>query len=272
MVLRIIKLIISIFYYLYILVSNFLTEKKKRQGIILLYHGIPKEYKVQFQKQLGMILKFSCPVPADYIKEKANRKRYVAITFDDGHRNIFQNVFPEIEKKKIPITLFIPTGFLDNHPGWYSKERDYDEGMHVMSTKELNEMNQSQFVTIGSHSITHSYLPDLEESEIKNEIFQSKKDLESILNESIHLFSFPHGEFNNNIVSFCKQTEYTNVYSILPVPIHFEKDEFVRGRIDVDPWDWSLEFYLKLIGAYFWLPRAFDLKRRILHYLKSGSI
>jgi hypothetical protein len=83
------------------------------------------------------------------------------------------------------------------------------------------------------------------------------------MNESISLFSIPHGQFDDDVISMCRQAGYSYVYSILPKPVHFTKNEYVRGRIDVDPWDWKLEYFLKLVGAYCWLPRAFSLKRRI---------
>jgi len=36
------------------------------------------------------------------------------------------------------------------------------------------------------------------------------------------------------------------------------------GRVRVDPTDSPIEFRLKLLGAYRWLPLAFSWKRRLL--------
>ncbi len=43
------------------------------------------------------------------------------------------------------------------------------------------------------------------------------------------------------------------------------------GRVRVDPTDWPLEFHLKLMGAYRWLPMAIALKRRLLATVRGGS-
>jgi hypothetical protein len=44
-----------------------------------------------------------------------------------------------------------------------------------------------------------------------------------------------------------------------------QPDEFVTGRIDVQPTDWQIEFRLKVLGAYRWLPHAFAVKRALLN-------
>jgi hypothetical protein len=46
--------------------------------------------------------------------------------------------------------------------------------------------------------------------------------------------------------------------------------EFVLGRISVEPTDWALEFRLKLLGAYRWLPQAIALKRKLKAYWKRS--
>jgi hypothetical protein len=54
------------------------------------------------------------------------------------------------------------------------------------------------------------------------------------------------------------------VFTALPQWKISNASEFVTGRVRVDPTDWRLEFRLKLLGAYRWLPMAVEMKRRIL--------
>ena len=86
---------------------------------------------------------------------------------------------------------------------------------------------------------------------------------------SITLFSFPHGQYDDYILSKCRQSGYSRVYSILPEQINFDNEKYVRGRIDVDPGDWSIEFYLKIVGAYLWLPKAFHLKKQLINVVEK---
>ncbi|MDZ7829868.1 MAG: polysaccharide deacetylase family protein [Halofilum sp. (in: g-proteobacteria)] len=39
--------------------------------------------------------------------------RTVAITFDDGYRSVYREVFPRLQKRGWPFTIFITTGYLD---------------------------------------------------------------------------------------------------------------------------------------------------------------
>src|SRR5207245_1160814 len=85
------------------------------------------------------------------------------------------------------------------------------------------------------------------------------------------LFSFPHGSFNAKLVEWCREAGYERVFTILPTLAFSDPREFVTGRVSVEPTDWPLEFRLKLLGAYRWLPFGFGLKRKILSMPFVGS-
>jgi len=50
----------------------------------------------------------------------------------------------------------------------------------------------------------------------------------------------------------------------MPRPALKDPYEFLIGRVRVDPTDWMVEFHLKLVGAYDWVPWAAEIKRRML--------
>jgi len=76
-------------------------------------------------------------------------------------------------------------------------------------------------------------------------------------------FSFPYGAFNAQLVEWCRDAGYERVFTTLPVIASSEPEEFAVGRVSVEPTDWSLEFRLKVLGAYRWLPLAYKMKRAI---------
>jgi peptidoglycan/xylan/chitin deacetylase (PgdA/CDA1 family) len=98
------------------------------------------------------------------------------------------------------------------------------------------------------------------------EIHQSKTCLESILGQEITLISFPHGSYNQQHVTMAREAGYERVFSILPSLAFSRSDEYVTGRVRVDPDDWMLEFRLKICGAYRWLPLAFAAKKALLKH------
>jgi len=116
-------------------------------------------------------------------------------------------------------------------------------------------------VAIGSHTVTHPELPCLDEKEARRELCQSREELRAILDKDINLLSFPHGTYNQKLLELSQQTGYTRVFS--SEPAFLDPQGYLAGRIDVQPTDWRIEFRLKLLGAYSWLPFAFPLKRKM---------
>jgi hypothetical protein len=80
------------------------------------------------------------------------------------------------------------------------------------------------------------------------------------------MFSFPHGEYNQTHVQLARQAGYERIFTIMPLLAFSEPQEFVTGRVWTAPTDWRLEFRLKMMGAYCWLPFVFSLKRKIKYY------
>jgi len=98
----------------------------------------------------------------------------------------------------------------------------------------------------------------------KRELAESRANLEKMLNEEVRLFSFPYGDFNKKLVLWCRESGYHRVFTISPTLAFSNPEEFVTGRIEVEATDWPIEFRLKVLGAYRWLPLAFALKQKIL--------
>jgi peptidoglycan/xylan/chitin deacetylase (PgdA/CDA1 family) len=138
-----------------------------------------------------------------------------------------------------------------------------DSSDRVMSQRQLLNLPEA-LVTIGSHTLTHPMLTRIEEERAREEIVNSRSKLEQMLNRKVSLFSFPFGDFNEQLVQICREAGYEYVFTTLPGFAFSGSDEFAVGRIRVDPTDWPLEFRLKLAGAYRWLPLAFSVKREIL--------
>jgi peptidoglycan/xylan/chitin deacetylase (PgdA/CDA1 family) len=186
------------------------------------------------------------------------------VTFDDGFVSVLENAVPELVERNIPFTIFVPTGHLGKHPGWIVDRGRAAFQETVISENELRELVKVPAADIGSHCMSHSDLRLLDCTTIKEEIQQSKLDLERIVGRKVKLLSFPHGSYNERCIEFADQAGYERVFTIQPTLAFRHPTEFVTGRASVSPGDWMLEFRLKMLGAYRWLPCAYSLKRKIL--------
>jgi peptidoglycan/xylan/chitin deacetylase (PgdA/CDA1 family) len=215
---------------------------------------------------MDILCRLAVPVRADEHCPPIERpKRSVAVTFDDGLTSFADNAWPELEKRGIPATVFVVADKVGIVPDWVSYKPGLMPTERTLSLDQLRQLPWS--VTIGSHSLTHQMLTTLSETESRHELQASRRRLEAMLQRRIDLFSFPYGECSDRLVDQCRQAGYTRVFTSLPRLAFSDPEEFVTGRIDVQPTEWSIEFRLKTVGAYRWLPYAFSFKRVVLRAL-----
>ncbi len=252
------------------LVSRLLGRQPRGGCVVLAYHSVTSEERTRFARQMNVVVKSATPVEAGIEGLPDQRRRYVAVTFDDGLENVIVNALPELAERKIPATLFIVTEALGTRPGWEYFGGDDPSQQRAMTEKQLREL-PSELVTIGSHTMTHRVLPTLNNHHLRQELVGSRTKLETLLKREVKLFSFPYGAFNDSVIQGCREACYDRVFTALPMFAFRTPKEFVTGRVGVTPSDWPIEFRLKLAGAYRWLPYAYIVKRRMLSLLGLGK-
>ncbi len=265
--LRLIKLSISLCYFLWTEAGNAIRSLVGNTPagtcVVIHYHAVAPEERNRFARQMDILLLHAKPIAADHNELLHPGQHHVAVTFDDGFMSAVENAIPELELRKIPMAFFIPPGLLGTSPHWpgYGPEGGDHE---IIVTAECLRQLPSDLITFGSHSMTHAWLPPLSDEEAKFQISESRTELKKLLNRDIKLFSFPYGALNRRLVELCREAGYERVFSVLPTPAFTNPKEFVTGRIAVNPTDWKLEFRLKILGAYQWLPRIIAFKRKLL--------
>lgn len=263
---RIVKCAVSLVVFLGDAAGELLTRLagKIRAGrcVVVYYHSVPTEEQEQFARQLNHLQRRATIVSLNHPVDLSQGTLSVALTFDDAFENFVTCALPELQKRKIPATLFVITEALNKAFG------PPDSFEKVMSAEQLMAL-PADLVTVGSHTETHPMLPEVFEDDGRREIAGSKRKLEALLGRRVELFSFPFGGFNYRLVRLCREAGYQRVFSTLPYLAFRERKEFVVGRVRVDPTDWPLEFHLKLVGAYRWLPFAIELKRKVLAIVKK---
>ena len=114
---------------------NPFTFVKKTNGFhyqVLLYHRVNDEknpisatipVKV-FRKQMEVLSRYFTVLPLEELVDRALRRdippKAIAITFDDGYRDNYENAFPILKQFRLPATIFLATGAIDsNTPIWH---------------------------------------------------------------------------------------------------------------------------------------------------------
>jgi peptidoglycan/xylan/chitin deacetylase (PgdA/CDA1 family) len=257
--LRTIKLGIGIAYLAARSVWRWATPLGSGTGVVLYYHAVPREYADRFEEQMKMVTAQTRAVPLGAIDRLPDGTHSVAITFDDGLVSFGEHAVPVLERWNIPATVFAVVDALGTTPAW--GEHYYSPEERVMSEEHLRAL--PALISVGSHTLTHPHLLAVSEQAAALEIRESRRKLESLLQRPVMTFSFPHGDFNEAVVAQCQDAGYERVFSTDPELLRDGQSKFVVGRVAADPWDWTLEFRLKMLGAYCWLPYLQAVKRRV---------
>jgi peptidoglycan/xylan/chitin deacetylase (PgdA/CDA1 family) len=125
--------------------------------------------------------------------QKLNRE--LAITFDDGYLDNFENAAPVLDRLSLPATFFVVSQWIgtDLIPWW-----DRQQGVRYpwMNWDQVRTLTDRGF-DIGAHTRTHVDLGAVDEGDAREEIFGARFELERRLNHPIELFAYPYGRRSN---------------------------------------------------------------------------
>jgi len=232
---------------------------------VLYYHNVANSEKEKFKRQMRLLAQLTQPVAVNTPETLRDGSCYTALTFDDGFQGLQRNAIPVLIRKKIPFTLFVPTGFIGKRATWMNGHSSKAD--EIFSESQLREISKSEFVSIGSHSVNHRKFSSLSDRQAEEELVHSKKHLEKLLKTRVETFSFPHGSYHMKHIDLARRAGYRHVFTITPELTRFRADEVKVGRIITDPKDWLIEFRLKFMGAYRWMAEASKIKRTMCRAL-----
>jgi peptidoglycan/xylan/chitin deacetylase (PgdA/CDA1 family) len=120
----------------------------------------------------------------------------VCITFDDGCETDLIAAAPVLREFACNATFYLTAGFLGT-PGY-------------LKASEVRDLDAQGF-QIGCHSMTHPYLSDLTEPELKREVVEAKLQIETIVGHSIEHFSCPGGRYNQRTLRMARHAGFVTV-------------------------------------------------------------
>jgi peptidoglycan/xylan/chitin deacetylase (PgdA/CDA1 family) len=185
--------------------------------IVLCYHIVqsPQDPRMEvsretFQQQMRYLaLTGYSVIPLREAYEYATGKRAsipknaVVVTIDDGWRSTYTEVFPEMQKRNFPFTVFI-------YPQIIGKTA------LALTWKQVKEMADAG-VDIQSHSLSHPFLTrarhqtmsDAEyEAWVEKELVQSKKILEKETGRDVSFLAYPYGDYNSALTHIVARAGY----------------------------------------------------------------
>jgi peptidoglycan/xylan/chitin deacetylase (PgdA/CDA1 family) len=178
----------------------------------------------------------------------------IAITFDDGYQSVADKAWPELKARGWPATLYVVSQYLGGGAVFpWDTESDSDRA-RLMGTGAVRDLALDG-MTIGSHSLSHRYLPGLSVQEALKEIVDSRKELEDLLGQEIQSFSYPMGGWNRFLRGMVERAGYSSAVTCRRGRNTGGQDPLSLRRpiVESDP----VDFVRIVAGFYDWL-RPFD--------------
>lgn len=235
----------------------------KNSAIVLMYHNIgvppkgaalrslyvtPRMFRFQMWylkaagfkvASIGEILSFMSGGVSD--------KRLVAITFDDGYQDFYDNAYPVLRRYGYPSTIFLVSDLVGKYNLW----DDAKSGImkRLMGWDKILEIS-SNGVEIGSHTRSHPFLTKLSDMELSDEITGSREALEDILKKPVELFCYPYGDYDNRVSDAVMRAGYLGAVTIKRGLVHKGYDPFEIRRSFIRHNTHPLLFMYKLHSSY----------------------
>lgn len=168
---------------------------RAEEGVpILVYHRVSDVDKnpttltvADFEAQLKFLVDngYHVIAPDDLLDAWASGKTLpknpIVLTFDDGHEDIYKNVFPLLQKYNMRATVFIVT----DHIGM----KDY------LTWDVVRALQAGGFMDFESHTMSYKNLTTLKSDKLWNEIYGSKQAIEWALKKPAKFIAYPEGKY-----------------------------------------------------------------------------
>jgi peptidoglycan/xylan/chitin deacetylase (PgdA/CDA1 family) len=172
----------------------------RRDVLVLCYHGVapdplhgevtPEALHAQLSFVAGRGYRWA--TFTDAVQDETG-ERVAAVTFDDGIASAVEHGLPILESLGAPGTMFLTVTML----GWGG--RIDDAGAKRLATRGWE---------IGSHTMTHPVLTNVEDATLHQELAESKRALEQLTGSTCTAIAYPTGKVDARVVAAAEAAGY----------------------------------------------------------------
>ncbi|MBT9591243.1 MAG: polysaccharide deacetylase family protein [Thiobacillus sp.] len=164
--------------------------------------------KQQFSEQLDVLAAEGYVTPTIselFTRSQSWPERTALITFDDGYADNL-DACAELQRRGMRATWYVVSGSVGKAPQWPDDGRPSGR---MLNPSELCEM-QAAGMEIGSHTVNHVRLTDVDDVRLMQELTDSKAALEAILGKAVTSFAYPYGAWDARCAVAAQQAGYTS--------------------------------------------------------------
>lgn len=250
-------------------IISFFVPTLYNEGLVVLnYHSVHPSHHYSmtpdlFDKQMSWLAAREHVVGR--VEDAVPGKRSVMITFDDGFEDNVTHALPILQKYGLIATFFLTTDFVSGRRD-ITKEWVPYNGLPAMTIDQVRVL-QASGMHIGSHGVSHANMGKMCVEEVREELSESKKELESWIGRSISVFAFPfgqkkdQGEQRDVLIEEAKYNyAFTTDWGINILPMI---NPFRIKRIRIDEYDSIRDLQAKIAGKWQFVAWVQQWKQRM---------
>src|SRR5262249_24693623 len=129
----------------------------------------------------------------------------VLVTFDDGFASNYELAFPVLVRNRQRATIFMtPDRNSANFRAFADLDRPLDDA-------ELVELAAAG-IDIQSHGLTHGFITELSDAELRRELVDSRVILEKVTRRPVHYLAIPGGAYDRRVRHAARDARYQAVF------------------------------------------------------------
>lgn len=174
------------------------------------------------------------------------------LTFDDGFRDNFETALPLLREYGFPAFVFVLPPLLEAGGAFEWPEMKADLPQHAATMRSvtwsmLEAMREGGF-EVGSHTLSHPHLPQLDGERLREELWQSRAAIKARLG-SCDTLAYPFGEWSPEVAAAAAECGYRFAFTLPTLSGQRRATPLTIPRVNVDYRDGEQRFARKLSAA-----------------------
>lgn len=172
--------------------------------------------------------------------------KVVGITFDDGYQNNLVQALPTLKANGFTATCYGVSSMVGGTNSWDAGK----VAQKPLMTQQDWRTWHAAGMDVGSHTQTHANLKELPDEQARQQIAQSKSELEQLLGAEVRHFCYPYGWFLSQHEEMAREAGYVTATSTRRGRVKAGDNPYALNRIMVARATHPLQFFMKVATAY----------------------
>ena len=156
-------------------------------------------------------------------------ERLVALTFDDGYADNFEQALPVLLEYGFTATCYVASDYIGAYNAWDAEILGVRTPM--MTRHQLLAWHDAG-MEVGAHTRTHRELSENADAvALRQEIGGSRTDLEELIGSAVDHFSYPFGRYGAAAVAAVREAGFSTAVTVRDRRARITDDRFELPRL-----------------------------------------